>query len=99
MTPEQPPHTTVVWVMVNGVKEPRTQWTYLLSENEPGSPGYGTIHDRGISTDKLCYSYTELSAWLGTYGFTPPPQDYFTPTRKELDEGIEWIVRPVTRLR
>jgi hypothetical protein len=99
MTSEPPPHLTVVWVMVNGVKGPRTQWIYLLSDDEPGSPSYGAIRDRGISTDRLCYSYTELSAWLRTYGFTPPSQDYFAPTQEELDEDRETIVRRVTRPR
>jgi hypothetical protein len=99
MTTEPSSDPTVIWVTVDKVLQPRTLWTYLLSEDEPASPDYGTIKDRGISIDKLCYSYTELCAWLRTYGFTPPPQDYFTPTREELDEGVEWVVRPVTRLR
>ena len=81
--------------MVNGVREPRTQWTYLLSEDEPGSPRFGNSHGREIPIDRFCRSYTELCAWLCTYGLTPPPQDYFAPTRVELDEGAEWIVRPM----
>jgi len=99
MTTELPPDPIVVWVTVDKVHQPRTLWTYLLSEDEPASPGSGTIKDREIPTDNLCYSYTELCAWLRTYGFTPPPQDYFAPTRVELDEGAEWIVRPMARPR
>ncbi len=86
----------VVWMMVSRVKEPRTQWTYLLSQDDPNSPSYGMIRDRGISSEKLCYSYTALSAWLLIYGFTPPPQDYFATSRQEREEGAESIVRQVT---
>jgi hypothetical protein len=99
MAADPPTHPTVVWVMVSGIKEPRSQWTYLLSENEPGSPSHGMIRERRTSPDKLCYSYTELCAWLHTYGFTPPPPEYFAPTPEEMAEGAEWSVRPVTRLR
>jgi len=86
---------TVIWVMVIGVKEPQTQWTYRLSADKPCSPSDGTNLDRGFSPCKFCYSYTELSAWLGVYGFTPPPPDYFAPTRQELDAGAGSILRPL----
>lgn len=99
MTTEQPSPRTVVWVTVEKVHQPRTLWTYLLSEDEPSGPRSDPILGRGIPTDKLCYSYTELCAWLRTYGFTAPPPDYFAPTPEELHEGVEWIVRPVTRPR
>ncbi|HKC95932.1 MAG TPA: hypothetical protein VKB81_18100 [Nitrospira sp.] len=99
MATEPLTNPSVVWVRVSGVKEPGTQWTYLLSQDDPNSPGYGMIRDRGISSDKLCYSYTALSAWLLIYGFTPPPQDYFAPSRQELDAGAGSILRRVTRPR
>ena len=99
MTAEPPTHPTGVWVIVNGIKEPRSRWAYLLTEEDPSIPRSGTSRDRGISTDKLCCSYTELSAWLLTYGFTPPPPEYFAPTPEELTEGADWIVRRVTRPR
>jgi hypothetical protein len=99
MTTDPPPHPTVVWVMVNGVTQPRTHWTYLLSQDEPGRSRDVDSHDRPVPSDRLCYSYTELCVWLQTYGFTPPPPDYFTPTPEELDRGAESIVRPVTRRR
>jgi len=93
-------NASVVWVMVSRVKELRTQWTYLLSEDEPRSARYADVHDRPILRDKLCRSYTELSMWLRHYGFRPPPLDYFAPTPQELDEGAESILRPVmTRIR
>jgi hypothetical protein len=99
MTTEPPPDPIVVWVTVAKVQQPRTQWTYLLSENDPSGPRSDPILRQGIPTDKLCYSYTELRAWLLTYGFTPPPPDYFAPTPEELAERAEWVVRPVTRSR
>jgi len=92
-------NASVVWVMVSRVKKPRTQWTYLLSQDEPGSARYADLHDRPILRDKLCRSYTELSMWLRHYGFTPPPLDYFAPTGEELKEGVESVIRPVTRPR
>ena len=36
---------------------------------------------------------------LQTYGCPPPPPDYFTPTREEIDEGMESILRRVTHPR
>jgi len=97
---EPPPSPSFVWVIVDKVQQPRTLWTYLLSEHEPAKPGFAMIYYQGIPRDKLCFSYTELSAWLVTAGFTPPPPDYFAPTPEELAEGFEWIVRPVmTRIR
>jgi len=100
METEPPPCPRIVWVIVDKVQQPRTLWTYLLSEHEPVKPGFAMIYYQGIPRDKLCFSYNELSAWLVTSGFTPPPPDYFAPTPEELAEGLEWIVRPVmTRLR
>ena len=93
------PHPTVLWVTVEKVQQPRTLWTYRLSEDEPVSPIDGTTNTRGIRSDKLCYSYLELFDWLCLYGFNPPPPDYFLPTPEELDVGFEWIVRPVPRPR
>ena len=84
---EPPPRPSIVWVLVEGVRKPRTQWTYRtyrLTEDKP---------------DMLCRSYAELCVWLYTYGVTPPPPDYFTPTPEEQAEGVEWIVRGVMRLR
>src|SRR5262245_27268287 len=93
------PHSTVVWVTVAGVQNPRIRWTYTLTEAKPGSPKDGTIVEHPLSSDKLGHSYAELLIWLYTYGCAPPSPDYFTPTREEIDEGAEWIVRPVTRPR
>src|SRR5262249_27757902 len=92
-------HQTVVWVTVEQVQHRRTQWTYRLSQDDPNSSRDGMIQDRAIPSDKLCKSYTELSRWLLTYGCTPAPPDYFAPTREELEEGAESIVRQVTRPR
>src|SRR5215831_1812833 len=92
-------HSTVLWVTVEKVQQPRTLWSYRLAEDEPVSPIYGTTNDRGILSDKLCYSYLELFDWLCLSGFTPPPPDYFTPTPEELEVGFEWIVRLVPRPR
>ena len=99
MGTKPPPHLTVVWVTVEQVQRPRTVWTYLLSEDAPVSPIYGTTNNRGIRSDKLCYSYLELFDWLCLSGFNPPPPDYFAPTPEELDVGFEWMVRPVPRPR
>ncbi len=95
MGTEHLPHQTVVWVTVEQVQQRRTWWTYRLSEDKPCSPSDGTDLDRGFSPCKFCYSYTELSAWLRVYGFTPPHPDYFAPTRQELDAGAGSILRPV----
>jgi hypothetical protein len=95
MQTEHPPHQTVVWVTVEQVQQRQTLWTCRLFEDKPCSPSYGTIPNRGILPYKFCYSYTELSAWLHLYGFTPPPPDYFAPTSQELDEGAGSILRPV----
>jgi hypothetical protein len=84
---------------VRGVQQPRTHWTYLLSEDEPGNAKDADIHDRPIARDTLCYSSTELFVWLQTYGFTPPPPEYFMPTPDEIAEGVVSIVRPLTRTR
>ena len=99
ITTADPTDPDVVWVKVNGVQKPRTQWTYLLSQDEPGRPRDTDIHDRPITKDKLCHSYTELCAWLHTYGFTPPPPEYFAPTPDEIAEGVDSIARPVIRPR
>jgi len=96
---EPPLQSNVMWVVVDRVRQPKSQWTYLLSEVQPDTPEYGAIRSLRIPTETLCHSYTELCAWLKTFGCQIPPPDYFTPTREELDEGVEWIVRPVTRLR
>ena len=93
------PHSTVVWVTVAGVQQPRTRWTYTLTQDIPGSPNDSPIRDRPLPTDKLCRSYAELFVQLYRYGFAPPPPDYFTPTREEIDEGIESILRRVIRPR
>lgn len=89
----------VVWVTVDGIKQPKSQWTYVLSEDKPDYPGTGASRDLRIPTDRLCHSYTELIAWLTTYRCETPPPDYFIPTREELAEKAEWILRPVARLR
>jgi len=99
VTTEPLPHSTVVWVTVAAVQHPRTRWTYTLSEDTPGSLNDGPIRDRPLPTDTLCHSYAELFVRLYRYGFAPPPPDYFAPTREEIDEGIESIVRRVTRPR
>jgi len=88
-----------VWVTVDNVQQPRTLWSYRLSEDGPVTPIHGTTDARGILSDKLCYSYLELFDWLCLYGLTPPPPDYFAPTPEELAEGFEWIVRRVPRPR
>ena len=82
---EPPPRPSIVWVLVEGGRKPRTQWTYRtyrLTEDKP---------------DMLCRSYAELCVWLYTYGVTPPPPDYFTPTPEEQAEDAESIVRGVMR--
>src|SRR5215831_18978963 len=74
-----PPHPSILGVTVEQVQHPRTVWTYLLSEDEPGSACSATIHDPSIPTVRLCRSYTELCASLHTYGVTPhgsPPLDH-----------------------
>ena len=84
---EPSPSPSFVWVVVEGLHKPRTEWTYrtyTLTEDQP---------------DRLCRSYTELCVWLQTYGMTPPPPDYFTPTFRELDERAESILRPVMTRR
>src|SRR5215813_15439740 len=84
---EPPPYPSFVWVVVEGVHKPRTEWTYrtyTLTEDQP---------------DRLCRSYTELCVWLQTYGMTPPPPDYFTPTSEEQAKGVDSIVRGVVRRR
>jgi hypothetical protein len=96
---DPPLRSNVMWVMVDQVRQPKSQWIYLLSEEKPDTPEYRSIRSLRIPTDKLCHSYTELCAWLKTLGCQLPSPDYFTPTREELDEGVEWIIRPVTRLR
>jgi len=93
------PHPTAVWVTVEKVQQRRTRWTYRLDEDKPRSPRSGTNLNQGFLSCKFCFSYLELCAWLRLYRFTPPPQDYFAPTRQELDEGAESILRPVTRPR
>ena len=97
MTTEPLKHSSVVWVTVENVQRLRTLWTYRLSEDKPDSSRDGTLLARGIPTDWLCHSYTELCVWLQTYGCAPPPPDYFAPTPEELDEGAESILRKVMR--
>ena len=100
MGTEPLPHQIVVWVTVEQVQQRQTRWTYRLSEDKPCSPHSGTSLHRGFPPCKFCYSYFELSAWLRLYGFTPPPPDYFAPTRQERDAGAGAILRPVmTRSR
>ena len=100
MESEHLPPQAVVWVTVEQVQQRQSRWTYRLSEDKPCSPLSGTNFHRGFPPYKFCYSYTELSACLRLYGFTPPPQDYFAPTRQERDAGAGSIVRPVmTRSR
>ena len=84
MGTKPPPHLTVVWVTVEQVQHPRTVWTYLLSEDTPVSPIYGTTNNRGIWSDKLCYSYLELFDWLCLYGFTPHPRTTSCPPQRSL---------------
>jgi hypothetical protein len=86
-----------MWVVVDRVRQPKAQWTYILSNDKPDTPEYGAIRGLRIPTDRVCSSYTELCAWLKTFGCQLPPPGYFTPTPQELAEGAEWIVRPVTR--
>jgi hypothetical protein len=93
---DYPPYSPVVWVTVAGIRDSRRRWTYILTEDRPGSPKEGTIRDRPIPTGKLCHSYAELCVWLYAYGCLPPPPDYFTPTPEEIDDGIESILRRVT---
>ena len=84
---EPPPSPSFVWVVVEGLHKPRTEWTYrtyTLTKHKP---------------DLLCRSYTELCALLHTYGMTPPPLDYFAPTPEEQAKGIASIVRGVMRPR
>ena len=99
MTTEPLPQPPVVWVTVEKVRQLRTLWIYRLSEDKPGSLRDGPLLARGIPTDRLCHSYTELCVWLQRYGCAPPPPDYFVPTHEELDEGVGSIVRRVTRPR
>jgi hypothetical protein len=94
---DPPPRSHVMWVVVDRVRQPKSQWTYMLSEEKPDTPEYGAIRGLRIPTDRECGSYTELCAWLKTFGCQLPPPDYFTATPAELAEGAEWIVRPVTR--
>jgi len=93
---DYPPYSPVVWVTVAGIRDSRRRWTYILTEDRPGSPKEGTIRDRPIPTGKLCHSYAELCVWLYAYGCLPPPPDYFTPNPEEIDDGIESILRRVT---
>jgi hypothetical protein len=86
---------TVVWVTVAGVRDSRRRWTYMLTEDKPGSSKDETRRERSIPTGMLCHSYAELCVWLYAYGCLPPPPDYFTPTHEEIDEGIESILRRV----
>jgi len=95
VTTEPLTHSTVVWVTVEQVQQRRTRWTYRLFEDKPCSPLSATNLNREFPPYKFCYSYTEFSAWLRLYGFTPPPPDYFAPTRQELDAGAGSILRPV----
>ena len=84
---EPPPYPSFVWVVVERVQKPPTEWTYrtyTLTEDKP---------------DMLCRSYTELCVRLHTYGMTPPPPDYFTPTSEEQAKGVDSIVRGVVRRR
>ena len=89
------PHATVVWVTVAGVRGSRRRWTYMVTQDKPGSLKDGTRRERSIPTGMLCHSYAELCVWLYAYGCLPPPPDYFTPTHGEIEEGIESILRRV----
>jgi len=95
MRTEAPPQSSVLWVTVGKVHEPRTRWTYTLTEDTPGTSNDGPMRDRPVPTERLCRSYAELCVWLQTYGYPPPPPDYFAPTPEEVDEGIESILRRV----
>jgi|SRR5215831_17207105 len=99
MTTEPLPHPTVVWVTVDWVNRPKTQWSYLLPETKPDNAWSGRLHDLRIPTDKSFRTYTELCAWLETHGCATPPPDYFTPTREELDEHAQWICLRVVHPR
>lgn len=96
-TTDPPPSSDRVWVTVDRVRQPRAEWTYTLSDFEPGTPPYCTIQGHQTPLKQICHSYTELCAWLQTYGYTAPPPEYFAPTPEELAEGAESIIRPVTR--
>ena len=97
MATDPPPRSHVMWVVVDRVQQPKAEWTYLLSDTKPDTPEHGAIRDLRITTDRVYRSYTELCAWLTTFGCQLPPPNYFTPTPQELAEGAEWIVRPVAR--
>ena len=79
MTTEPLPHSPVVWVTGAGVQQPRTRWTYTLSEDTPDSPNDGPIRARPLPNNRLCRSYPELCVRLYRYGCAPPPPDYFAP--------------------
>ena len=97
MATDPPPRSNVMWVVVDRVRQPKAQWTYILSNDKPDSPEPGAIRGVHILSDRVYSSYTELCAWLQTFGCKLPPPDYFNPTPEELAEGAEWIVRPVAR--
>jgi len=56
---EPPPHSRTVWVLIEGIQKPRTQWTSSLSEDEPGSVRDANLHDRPIPT--VAYASTVVS--------------------------------------
>ena len=91
------PHSSVIWVLIEGVQKPPTHWTYTLSKDAPGSVRDANIQDRPIPAVRPYHSYTELCTSLHTYGVTPPSRDYFTPTLEELADSLDSIVRGVMR--
>lgn len=97
MATDPAPRSDVMWVVVDRVRQPKAQWTYILSNDKPDCPEPGAIRGVHILSDRVYSSYTELCAWLQTFGCKLPPPDYFNPTPEELAEGAEWIVRPVAR--
>ncbi|HKC95469.1 MAG TPA: hypothetical protein VKB81_15735, partial [Nitrospira sp.] len=60
MKTEYLPYSTVLWVTVAGVRESRRRWTYMLTQDEPGSSNEGTRREHSIPTGMRCHSYAEL---------------------------------------
>src|SRR5262245_30972689 len=89
--------STVIWVTVTGVRNSRRNWTYRLSEDEPGSQKDESLHDGPLPAERLCQSYPELCVWLYKYGCLPPSPDYFTPTHEEAAYGVDTVLRRVQR--
>lgn len=92
-----PPRSNLMWVVVDRVRQHKAEWTYILSDTKPDPPEYRAIRGHQILSDRVYSSYSELCAWLTTFGCKLPPPDYFTPTAEEQAEGAERIVRLVAR--